>query len=237
MPQRLKILIELQKVDSRLRELKALQGDLPKKLEALKKQINEKTALLSEKETALESAKKTKHSAELEIQSLREKDKKYRDQLFKVTTNREYDAIQAEIDATAASIDEQETLFLEASEKEETLTAEIEQLKNEIQEAEKETAGVEEELQEKMNLTRREETELQRRREELVHDLDVPIYRTYERIRKGKPDGLAVVPVINGACGGCRQAIPPQKILEIRRMNQIIICEGCGRILVWQDEE
>ncbi len=237
MPQRLKILIELQKVDSRLRELQALQGDLPKRLEALKQNVNEKSDLLHAKEAALEEAKTTKHLAELEIQSLREKDKKYHDQLFKVTTNREYDAIQAEIDATTTAIDEQETLFLEASEKEETLTAEIEELKKEVEQIKAEAVEVEKELQEKLNLTRREETELQRRREELVHDLDVPIYRTYERIRKGKPDGLAVVPVVNGACGGCRQAIPPQKILEIRRMNQVIICEGCGRILVWPDEE
>ncbi len=237
MPQRLKILIELQKVDSRLRDLKALQGDLPKKLEALKQKVSEKSSLLSEKEAALEEAKKDKHSAELEIQSLREKDKKYRDQLFKVTTNREYDAIQAEIDAMATAIDEQETLFLESSEKEETFTKEIEELKKELEEIKKNVADVEKELQEKLNLTRREETELQRRREELVHDLDVPIYRTYERIRKGKSDGLAVVPVVNGACGGCRQAIPPQKILEIRRMNQVIICEGCGRILIWQEDE
>ncbi len=237
MPQRLKILIELQKVDSRLRELQALQGDLPKRLEALKQNVNEKSDLLHAKEAALEEAKTAKHLAELEIQSLREKDKKYHDQLFKVTTNREYDAIQAEIDATTTAIDEQETLFLEASEKEETLTAEIEELKKEVEQIQAEAVEVEKELQEKLNLTRREETELQRRREELVHDLDVPIYRTYERIRKGKPDGLAVVPVVNGACGGCRQAIPPQKILEIRRMNQVIICEGCGRILVWPDEE
>jgi len=237
LPQRLKILIELQKVDSRLRELEALQGDLPKKLQSLKQQVDEKTTLLGEKRKALEEAQKSKYAAELEIKSLREKDKKYRDQLFKVTTNREYDAIQAEIDSTAAAIDTQETVFLEASEKEETLAREIEELKAEVERIQEEAAKVEEELREKLNLTRREVTELERRREKLVHDLDVPIYRTYERIRKGKVDGLAVVPVVNGACGGCRQAIPPQKILEIRRMNQIIICEGCGRILVWQDDE
>ena len=237
MPQRLKILIELQNVDSRLRDLQALQGDLPKKLEALKQEAEEKSSLLNEKEAALAEAKKNKHSAELEIQSLREKDKKYRDQLFKVTTNREYDAIQAEIDATATSIDQQETLFLESTEQEEKLSVEIEELKKVLEEIRKNMEEVEKELQEKLNLTRKEENELQRRREELVHDLDVPIYRTYERIRKGKADGLAVVPVVNGACGGCRQAIPPQKILEIRRMNQVIICEGCGRILIWQEEE
>jgi len=46
---------------------------------------------------------------------------------------------------------------------------------------------------------------------------------------------LAVVPVERDACGGCFNAIPPQKQSEIRQHKKIMICENCGRILV--DEE
>jgi predicted nucleic acid-binding Zn-ribbon protein len=53
----------------------------------------------------------------------------------------------------------------------------------------------------------------------------------YERIRKAK-GGLAVVPVKRNACGGCYNAVPPQKVLELRRNNKIYTCEHCGRILV-----
>jgi predicted nucleic acid-binding Zn-ribbon protein len=44
-----------------------------------------------------------------------------------------------------------------------------------------------------------------------------------------------VVPVERDACGGCFNAIPPQKQSEIRQHKKITICENCGRILV--DEE
>jgi predicted nucleic acid-binding Zn-ribbon protein len=46
---------------------------------------------------------------------------------------------------------------------------------------------------------------------------------------------LAVVPVVRDACGGCFNAIPPQRQSEIRQHKKIIVCENCGRVLV--DEE
>jgi hypothetical protein len=40
------------------------------------------------------------------------------------------------------------------------------------------------------------------------------------------------VPVERDACGGCFNAIPPQKQSEIRLHKKVIVCENCGRILV-----
>ena len=46
---------------------------------------------------------------------------------------------------------------------------------------------------------------------------------------------LGVVPVERDACGGCFNAIPPQRQSEIRQRKKIIVCENCGRILVDRD--
>ncbi|MCH5684983.1 C4-type zinc ribbon domain-containing protein [Niabella sp. W65] len=58
---------------------------------------------------------------------------------------------------------------------------------------------------------------------------------SYEKIRGNFRNGLAVVPVVRDACGGCFYSIPPQKQSEIKQHKKIIACENCGRILV--DEE
>ena len=58
---------------------------------------------------------------------------------------------------------------------------------------------------------------------------------SYDRIRKNYRNGLAVVPVERDACGGCFNAIPPQKQSEIRQRKKIMVCENCGRILVDRD--
>jgi predicted nucleic acid-binding Zn-ribbon protein len=65
--------------------------------------------------------------------------------------------------------------------------------------------------------------------------VDDRLLASYEKIRKSYRNGLSVVPVERDACGGCFNAIPPQKQSEIKQHKKVMICENCGRILV--DEE
>jgi hypothetical protein len=59
----------------------------------------------------------------------------------------------------------------------------------------------------------------------------------YNRIRKLVKTGVAVVQVEKSSCGGCFRQLPPQLRVEVRRQDQIIRCENCGRIVVWKDED
>jgi predicted nucleic acid-binding Zn-ribbon protein len=72
-------------------------------------------------------------------------------------------------------------------------------------------------------------------RERLIAGLDAALLTRYEKIREVK-DGLAVVTVQNGACGGCYRRIPPQEMQILRRSDRIKTCEGCGRILIYREE-
>ena len=65
--------------------------------------------------------------------------------------------------------------------------------------------------------------------------VDARLLNSYDRIRKNYRNGLAVVPVERDACGGCFNAIPPQRQSEIKQRKKIIVCENCGRILVDRD--
>ncbi len=52
----------------------------------------------------------------------------------------------------------------------------------------------------------------------------------YERIAKRRRP--AVILVKEERCGGCRVGIPPQSFIEIIRMEAIVTCGNCARILV-----
>jgi predicted nucleic acid-binding Zn-ribbon protein len=65
--------------------------------------------------------------------------------------------------------------------------------------------------------------------------MDERLLYSYDRIRKSYRNGLAVVPVDRDACGGCYNAIPPQKQSEIKQRKKVMVCENCGRILVDDD--
>ena len=46
-----------------------------------------------------------------------------------------------------------------------------------------------------------------------------------------------MVPVEREACGGCFNHIPPQRQLEVKLHNKVIVCEYCGRVLIDPDIE
>jgi len=169
---------------------------------------------------------------EKEISASKTQLKKYEDQLYSVKTNKEYDAISLEIDTKKMEIEgfENKTLkTLEEDEELETnskvLSEEIEKLKSQLKENEKE-------LKEISEITKKEENKLLNERNKIIAKIEPRLVRRYERIKNAK-EGIAVAPVKKGSCGGCFSAIPPQKIVEIRETNRLLTCENCGRILVW----
>ncbi|MFX5817418.1 C4-type zinc ribbon domain-containing protein, partial [Acinetobacter baumannii] len=70
--------------------------------------------------------------------------------------------------------------------------------------------------------TIKEETALREISEEARKHIDDRLIYSYDRIRNSYRNGLAVVPVERDACGGCFNAIPPQRQSEIRLNKKII---------------
>jgi predicted nucleic acid-binding Zn-ribbon protein len=57
----------------------------------------------------------------------------------------------------------------------------------------------------------------------------------YEKLRAGRA-GRAVAAVENGACGGCHRGLPPAILQEARRREKLLVCDGCGRLLMLPPE-
>ncbi len=96
-----------------------------------------------------------------------------------------------------------------------------------------ELAGFRARVDQDLTALRRRLGEAEARRAELVRSTAPGLVEIYDRIRAGKRDGVAVVEVERDACSGCQAGLPPQRINELMRGEQVIRCEGCGRILVW----
>jgi hypothetical protein len=80
--------------------------------------------------------------------------------------------------------------------------------------------------------TEKEEKELQKQSDVASKHIEERLLSAYHRIRSNARNGLSVVPVERGSCGGCFNSIPPQRQLDISSHKKIIVCEHCGRILV-----
>ncbi|MFQ5772654.1 MAG: zinc ribbon domain-containing protein, partial [bacterium] len=112
---------------------------------------------------------------------------------------------------------------------------ELENLSSRIEILDENRHKKEQELTEKIKITEHEHQSYEKRRQDLISHIKKPILYQYERIRRVKGK-TAVVEINKYACGGCFATIPPQKKVEIRHMDQLILCESCGRILVSKNE-
>ena len=236
MLEELKILVELQSVDGQLLALEKAKGDLPNRVLELQSQLEQLVEQQRQKTAALANTQSQRRSAEGALQMARERKKKYDEQLYSVKNNKEYDAVTAEIEMAVADIDQTETKILEAIEQEDLLKKETAELDEKLKTLQAEYDEQQAVLAQRERETRSMVEALQQQRNELAAKLRKPVLGAYQRILNGK-DGLAVVEVMRGSCGGCSTRIPPQRVMEIHEMNQIRYCESCGRILVWNDSE
>ena len=72
-------------------------------------------------------------------------------------------------------------------------------------------------------------------REKELNGIEEPIISQYEQVMAAR-GGLAEVPHVGSATGGCGAHIPPQTITEVRAGKGIHRCDICGRFLYNQEK-
>ncbi len=231
MENKLRSLYALQNIDSNLDELEEMKGDLPSEIGDLEAKADELKARKAALEETMRNAFAMRDGADSEIISLKEKVERYKSQQFAVRNNREYDALTKEMDNATDTIarlekemDQLEGKATNARGDIDAATLQIEELTTVLEEKRAALAEV-------SKTTEAEEEKYRHDRQKLVVRIPKADLATYERIRKAKR-GKAIVSVKRGACGGCYNRVPPQKILELRQNNKLYMCEHCGRILV-----
>ena len=227
----LQTLINLQGIDTQLYQLERAKGDLPRKVKELDDRLAQSRVERQKKLDTMATVAADRRSTEGALEMLRERRKKFDSQLLVVTTNREYDAVTIEIESADLEIDNGETRVLELIDREEKLQKELVALDEQIAQIQGEYDQQHAILQARLAESRSHQEGLQAERERLAAMLKPPVLSSYTRILRGK-DGVALVQVVRGSCTGCNSRIPPQRAMEIREMDRIILCESCGRILV-----
>jgi len=227
-------LINLQEIDTAIMKIEASLGELPKRVDGLRLKLEGMKKEYADHKEKLDFSTREKIRLEGEIQVINQKLKKYQDQVYSVTTNKEYDAISTEIENSEKLIEETENKVFESMESEEEHTKKCEELEESTRKITEELAEVEAELELKKSVTSDEIHRLKEQRKKFVGKLSKPLYMNYERTRK-KKDGIALASVQDYKCMQCFGIIPAQTVVELRKRDQIILCETCGRILYVED--
>ncbi len=235
--QKLDAIYNLQLIDSRLDAIVKVRGALPEEVQDLEDEI-------AGYETRLEKFQHDIEAFEEDIKRFKEniKDsekliKKYQEQQMNVRNNREYDAITKELELQDLEIQVSKKKIAETGVKIDHKKADLEELTNTMKDRQKDLDLKKEELDTIVAESESEESKLQSEHDKAIKKVEERLAKSYTKIRANAKNGLAVVMVKRGACGGCFNTVPPQRQADIREKKKLIVCEHCGRILAGVEDE
>ena len=230
--ERLKYLFKLQKIDSKIDEIQILKGELPMEVRDLEDEITglkTRVTKYEEEIAELETTIGNKKTGQKESEALI---KKYQKQQNNVKNNREFEALSKEMEMQKLEIQLSDKKIKEANAQIDYKNASIAESEKVIKTREKELKQKKADLDNIVEETEAEEKSLLKKSKDAESKIEDRLLNAYHKIRKNYRNGLGLVTVQRGSCGGCFNAIPPQQQMEIRQHKKIILCEHCGRILV-----
>ena len=234
MQESLRALLELQKTDQDLHELEQYKVDIPNQLETMETVQSEAESRLTDQETKVADIDKNRRQYERDLQAAQEQIKKYQGQLYSVKTNKEYDALQAEIQAQKNRISELEDAILQLISDAEAEQEALETIRGETESLIERFSEERTTLQSRLSAVDEDVAVKMDERKRMATRVENQVLKVYDRIRRNLR-GMTVVPVKKGACSGCFHVIPLQVVMQIRQGRKLVSCESCGRILILEE--
>jgi len=226
----LDILFALQQKDDQLKEIEAVIKDIPIKIKELEDERDSRSDMIDKAKKKLHGNSEDRKKLEREIVAIRDKISKYKEQMKKVTTNKEFQGFSNEIKFEEANIVGVEEKIIEKM-------IESDEIMGNIRDAESEFKKIADDynLQIKDMLSNLEYhknklADENRSKKELRAKVDPKLLKAYDNLY-AKKAGKVVSNVHTDFCGVCNIKIRPQVLSELILSNDLMICESCGRML------
>lgn len=235
----LKNLLALWRVEKKVFELKQTRRDLPQRIQSLRDAIGKERSAADKLHADITRAetqiRESQDAVVTESASLEESGKR----LGAITTNREYDAVHLEIAAHKKNIDTAQARVLH-------LQQVMENLRKEAEEAEAAYEKIRSEIEPELETLTAELGGIEERITAEANKGDAPraligkkTLSVYDRTvqRRSTPHVIALVNHAHRACDICSRNQTSQRVIEVAKKKQLLLCEGCGSLLVWREDD
>ena len=223
-------LVQLQQIESAIADANGLLASYPQRLAEADARLGEAQAAVDAVKQRIKDAQDARRALEKDAAVFQGRLSKFKDQLAAVKTNREYQAMQHEIETAQKDLGTAEEKVLERMMEGDALAGELKQVESafgaqkKVVDAEKaeltaEHAAMDDRLQ-----------KAQVSRAAVVAALDPRLLSMFEQVAKRK--GVAVSSATrDGLCALCHVRLRPQVFQKIRQNDSIIQCDSCQRIM------
>lgn len=225
-------LLELQSVDVRLNDVRARLAKFPKKLAESDARIAAAKSVVDTSKASQQTAVKDRKKYELDVESWKEKVRKYRDQTSQIKTNEAYRALQHEVQMAEQEISNAEDRLLEQMVAGEEYDRRIKSAEAALKDVEQVERVQRSTIEAERAAAEKELAELDAARARVVAEIPEKLLDHYDRIAK-KHHGVALAEVRDEKCAACGMIIRPQVLQIMRRGegDQLFHCETCTRII------
>ncbi len=225
-------LLRIQGLDLRIRDLELMLKSLPEELDTARKELESRQKEIEEKGGALRSILLERKKLEGDLDSNSGEIGKFSGQLNEVKTNEQYNALQKEIKALKEKNSAIEEVVLIGMDRGEELEEEKKAIAGDVRKAEEKLASEEKRISGELESIGVDIEKAKIERQTACSEVEKKFISRYESIRAGT-DRQVISRIEREACELCYRQIPPQRVIEVKKMLDLICCEGCGRILIW----
>ena len=230
--EKLQALFTLQSYLSEIDKIRTLRGELPLEVSDLDDEIAGLGTRINKFELEIKELGEKSKEEKRKIEASKTRIEKYTTQIDNVRNSKEYDHLSKEIEFETLEVELAEKHIKDNAQIEKTIKEKIAEANEELKEKIFDLNAKKKELDDIVSETKSQEEKIRTKAKKTETTIEPRLLMAFKRIRKNARNGLGIVPIQRGACGGCFNKIPPQKQLDIKLGKKIIVCEYCGRIMI-----
>jgi predicted nucleic acid-binding Zn-ribbon protein len=225
-------LIALQRLDSAASDAQRRLGEAPDREQAFEARLDVVRERLAAAKALLADNQTVRRAAEKDVGMQQGRLSKFRDQLMAVKTNREYQAMQHEIETAQNEVRTLEEQLLVRMVEADDLTAAVKAIEAELAAEQKAIDADRRTMAAETGELGAAVDRIAAERAAVVASIEPRVLALYEQIAR-KRNGIGLSEARGGVCTICHVRLRPQVFNTVLRNDDILQCDHCNRILYY----
>jgi uncharacterized protein len=226
-------LIELQRLDTAIADAKDRIAAHPQRVIDADARLTRATEALDASRQRLKDNQEARRALEREAAVYQGRLTKFKDQLSAVKTNREYQAMQLEIETAQKELGAAEERLLERMLEGDAIGAEVKRAEAALAAEQRAVDAEKQSLDQELAATESALAAATAERTSLMAALNAELVALFTRVARMRKGVAISTATRDGLCSVCHVRLRPHVFQQVRHNNTIVQCESCQRILYY----